>query len=120
MSSFDIGSVSFDDLASEVFSRCVNAIEQSRLQDVPDEALGQMYGGILRIFAEKAQAGCMPKPFGRNSGVTATDVVIGCSAMLNSANLAVFELAAWQAVSRLGIPAEQLKAEQRSRHDIHQ
>jgi hypothetical protein len=41
-------------------------------------------------------------PFGRNSGVTPTDVVIGASAMLDAAGLAVFELGAWQAMSRVG------------------
>jgi len=111
MSKSELELASFEDLATEIFGRCADAIDSGRLDDVPNESLGQVYGGILRMFAEKAQAGCMPKPFGRNSGVTATDVVIGCSAMLNSVNLAVFELAAWQAVSRLGIPDDQLTLE---------
>ena len=54
--------------------------------------------GEIGAFAAKSQAGPAPLPFGRNSGVSPTDVVIGCSAMLDAVNLAVFELGAWQAM----------------------
>ena len=69
---------------------------------IPDDSLGQVFASVVRLFAAKSQAGPAPLPFGRNSGVTSTDVVIGCSAMLDAAGLAVFELGAWQAMSRVG------------------
>jgi hypothetical protein len=93
---------SFAALASEISAFCADAIEANRLDDVPDDSLGQVFASVVRLFAAKAQAGPAPRPFGRNSGVTPTDVVIGASAMLDAAGLAVFELGAWQAMSRVG------------------
>ena len=92
----------FAALASEIAARCADAIEADRLDDIPDDSLGQVFASVVRLFAAKAQAGPAPVPFGRNSGVTPTDVVIGCSAMLDSVGLAVFELGAWQAMSQVG------------------
>ena len=70
----------FAALASEISARCADAIEADRLGDIPDDSLGQVFASVVRLFAAKAQAGPAPRPFGRNSGVTPTDVVIGCSA----------------------------------------
>jgi hypothetical protein len=102
MSPSDEPAASFAALASEVAARCADAIEQDRLDDIPDDSLGQIFASVVRLFAAKSQAGPAPRPFGRNSGVTPTDVVIGASAMLDAAGLAVFELGAWQAMSRVG------------------
>jgi hypothetical protein len=95
MSPSDEAAVDFGALASEISARCADAI-------IPDDSLGQVFASVVRLFAAKAQAGPAPRPFGRNSGVTPTDVVIGASAMLDAAGLAVFELGAWQAMSRVG------------------
>jgi hypothetical protein len=92
----------FSALASEIAARCAEAIDADRLNDIPDDSLGQVFASVVRLFAAKAQAGPAPRPFGRNSGVSPTDVVIGCSAMLDAVNLAVFELGAWQAMSQVG------------------
>jgi hypothetical protein len=102
MSPSDEAAAGFAALASEVAARCADAIEQDRLDDIPDDSLGQVFASVVRLFAAKSQAGPAPRPFGRNSGVTPTDVVIGASAMLDAAGLAVFELGAWQAMSRVG------------------
>lgn len=93
---------SFETLASELAALCADAIEHDRLGEIPDDSLGQVFASVVRLFAAKSQAGPAPLPFGRNSGVTSTDVVIGCSAMLDAVGLAVFELGAWQAMSRVG------------------
>jgi hypothetical protein len=92
----------FAALATEIAARCAEAIDADRLNDIPDDSLGQVFASVVRLFAAKAQAGPAPRPFGRNSGVSPTDVVIGCSAMLDAVNLAVFELGAWQAMSQVG------------------
>jgi hypothetical protein len=102
MSPSDEVAADFGALASEISARCADAIEANRLDDIPDDSLGQVFASVVRLFAAKAQAGPAPRPFGRNSGVTPTDVVIGASAMLDAAGLAVFELGAWQAMSRVG------------------
>src|SRR3954453_9513551 len=92
----------FSELASDLAAACAEAIGANRLDEIPDDALGQVFGAIVRLYAAKAQAGNAPRPYGRNSGVTVTDVAIGCTALLESAGLEVFELGAWQSMSGIG------------------
>jgi hypothetical protein len=92
----------FAALASDIAAAIADAIEQERLDDIPDDSLGQAFGAIVRLYAAKAQLGEAPRPFGRNSGVTVTDVAIGCTALLESVGLEVFELGAWQAMCGIG------------------
>lgn len=92
----------FPELASDLAAACAEAIEADRLDDIPNESLGQAFGAIVRLYAAKAQMGTAPRPYGRNSGVTATDVAIGCTALLESAGIEVFELGAWQSMSGVG------------------
>ena len=94
--------VAFAALASDIAAACAEAIESERIGDIPDDSLGQAFGAIVRLYAAKAQLGEAPRPFGRNSGVTVTDVAIGCTALLESVGLEVFELGAWQAMSGIG------------------
>ena len=93
---------SFTDLASDISAACAEAIEANRLNDIPDDSLGQLFGAVVRLYAAKAQLGSAPKPFARNSGVTVTDVAIACTALLEGARLEVFELGAWQSMSGIG------------------
>ena len=60
------------------------------------------WNDVHRLLAAKAQAGSTPKAFGRNSGVTVTDVAIGCTAMMDAVALSVFELGGWQALAGIG------------------
>ena len=92
----------FPDLASDLAAACAEAIESNRLDDIPDDSLGQAFGAIVRLYAAKAQMGNAPRPFARNSGVTVTDVAIGCTALLEGAGIEVFELGAWQSMSGIG------------------
>lgn len=92
----------FSNLASDLAAACAEAIETQRLDDIPNDSLGQAFGAIVRLYAAKAQLGEAPRPFGRNAGVTVTDVAIGCTALLESAGLEVFELGAWQSMSGIG------------------
>jgi hypothetical protein len=93
---------SFPDLASDLAAACAEAIEANRLEDIADDSLGQVFGAIVRLYAAKAQLGPAPRPYGRNSGVTVTDVAIACTALLEGAGLEVFELGAWQSMSGIG------------------
>ena len=102
MSPSDQAAPSFEALASEISALCADAIEADRLGDIPDDSLGQVFASVVRLFAAKAQAGPAPRPFGRNSGVTVTDVAIGCTALLEGAGIEVFELGAWQSMSGIG------------------
>jgi hypothetical protein len=101
MSPSDSGE-SFEALASAIAAACAQAIDQDRIDDIPDDSLGQVFGAVVRLYAAKAQMGHAVRPFGRNSGVTVTDVAIGCTALLESVGLEVFELGAWQAMSGIG------------------
>lgn len=89
-------------MASEVAAACADAIEHDRIAEIPDDSLGQIIGAALRLYAAKAQAGNAPRPYGRNSGVTITDVAIGCTALMEGVGLQVFELGAWQSMSGVG------------------
>ena len=92
----------FSASASEIAAACAQAIEQDQLDDVPDDALGQLMASVVRLYAAQVQEGTTPHPFARNAGVTPTDVAISCTAMLQGVNLEVFELGAWQQLSGLG------------------
>lgn len=102
MSQSDLVSHTIAELASEIAATFADAIDENRLDDIPDDSLGQLFASIVRAYAAKAQADGAPRPFARNSGVTATDVMIGCTAMLEGVGLQVFELGLWQAWSRIG------------------
>jgi hypothetical protein len=102
MSSSESGGASFAALASEIAAACADAIENDRISEIPDDSLGQVIGAAVRLYAAKAQSGNAPRPFGRNSGVTITDVAIGCTAMMEGVGLQVFELGAWQSMSGIG------------------
>lgn len=93
---------SFAELASDLAAACAEAIERDTLDRIPDDSLGQAFGAIVRLYAAKAQTGHAPRPYGRNSGVTVTDVAIGCTALLEGAGIEVFELGAWQSMSGIG------------------
>jgi hypothetical protein len=102
MLKFDPTEASFAALASELAARCAQAIEEGRLDDIPNEPLGQVFASIVRVYACKADEGENGRPFGGNSGVTATDALIGCTAMLEAVGLEVFELGLWQTFTNLG------------------
>jgi hypothetical protein len=90
------------ELASELSGRLAEAVDENRLNDVADDALGAIYAAVVRCYAAKCQEGDAPPPFARNMGVTVTDVMIGCTAMLEAVNSLVFELGLWQSWTSLG------------------
>jgi hypothetical protein len=91
----DVGDA-FSSLASDLAALCAESIDKGKLSEIPNEAIGQIFASIVRVYAEKSQSGVSIRPFARNSGVTATDVAIGCIAMLDAARIELFELGAWQ------------------------
>lgn len=93
--------MSFGELTTEVSARCLEAIEKDQLQSIPSEQLGHMMATIFRVYAAKAQNGDSMIPFGRDDGVTATDVAIGCTALMDAVGLQLFELGAWQTMTNV-------------------
>lgn len=97
----------FAELASEVAALCAetfeaDAVDGNALATIPNDSLGQLLASVVRVYAAKAQSGPAPYPFARNSSVTPTDVMIGCTAMLDGLGLNVFELGMWQDMSGIG------------------
>ena len=97
----------FAELASEIAALSAetfeaDALDGEALAAIPDDSIGQLLASVIRIYAAKAQSGPAPYPFARNSSVTPTDVMIGCTAMLDGLGLNVFELGMWQDMSGIG------------------
>ena len=92
----------FADLASRISAACAEAIEANLVMELPDDSLGQALSSLIRLYAAKAQLGALPPAFGRNSGIAVTDVAIGCTAMMEAADLSLFDLGAWQSMAGVG------------------
>ncbi len=92
----------FGEIASRMAAACAEAIEEDRVADVPDGSLGQALSSLIRLYAAKAQLGMLPPVFGRNSGLAVTDVAIGCTAMMEAADISLFDLGAWQSMAGVG------------------
>jgi hypothetical protein len=59
-------------------------------------ALQALMGALCRTYAAQVEAGSDALPLAERGSVANTDVMILASALLRSANLAVFELGMWQ------------------------
>jgi len=94
--------LSFAERASDLAAEFAEAIEENRLEDIPDEALGQLFANVVKVYGAKAQEGEPPPPFARNSGVTDVDVLISCLAVLEATGSLVFELGLWQSMTSVG------------------
>ena len=90
------------ELAGEVVALFDDILKTEKLDDVPDDALGQLFASVVRLYAAKVEEGNLPRAFARNSGITATDVMIGCTAMLQAADVKIFDLGHWQSMSTIG------------------
>ncbi len=92
----------FAELASLISAACAEAIEAEQVMELPDDSLGQALASLIRLYAAMAQLGALPPAFGRNSGIAVTDVAIGCTAMMEAADLSLFDLGAWQSLAGVG------------------
>jgi hypothetical protein len=65
---------------------------------ISEEALGALLAATVRLYAARYQQDPSVRPFGRDgAGVTATDVMVATTAMLQALHLQLFELGMWQA-----------------------
>jgi hypothetical protein len=114
----DCDAATFAHLASQLARHCTQAIDGDRLADIPTDVLGQLFASVVRLYAAKAQLGATPPPFGRHGTVTATDVAIGCTAMLEGVGLTLFDLGAWQTLASVR-PAKHSSASPVSAETAH-
>ena len=89
-------------LINEVDTLMSKALKEDRLGDVPDDSLGQLFASVLRLYAAKIESGDLMRCFPRGSGVTATDAMIGCTAILQAADISIFNLNHWQSMTTIG------------------
>jgi len=88
--------------AAEIVALFNQILKEDRLGDVPDDSLGQLFASVVRLYAAKVEEGNFPRAFARDSGITATDVMIGCTAMLQATDVKLFDLGHWQSMSTIG------------------
>ena len=85
---------------SEEAARLAAAIErelaEGRTDMLTTEAFHALMGVLCRTYAAQIEAGGETLPLAERGSVANTDVMIMASALLRSANLAVFELGMWQ------------------------
>jgi len=62
---------------------------------VPDEAVQHLLTAAVRLYA--AKEGPRVRPFAEDDEVTATEVLVTVSEMLEAVDVEVFELGIWQA-----------------------
>ena len=71
-------------------------LAEGRQDMLTTEAFQALMGALCRTYAAQVEAGSDTLPLRERGSVANTDVMIMASALLRSANLAVFELGMWQ------------------------
>lgn len=89
-------------LVGQIDTLMSEALKAERLGDVPDNSLGQLFASVLRLYAAKVESGDLMRCFPRGSGITATDALIGCTAILQAADISLFTLNHWQSMTTIG------------------
>ena len=79
-------------LAAEI-ERALAAVRSDRLSA---EALQALMAALCRTYGAQIEAGLATLPLKGQGSVSNTDVMVMASALLRSADLAVFELGMWQ------------------------
>lgn len=91
-----------DELAFQLAQICEKSVETGALSTLSDAALVGALTSLLRLLGARAQNDLTVDLAIGNSRLNATDAVIACTAILESASVEVFELAAWQAMTNTG------------------
>jgi hypothetical protein len=72
------------------------AIAEGRASSLSPEALHAIMGALCRTYGAQVEAGVDVLPLAQRGSVGSTEIMMMASALLRSANLAVFELGMWQ------------------------
>lgn len=91
-----------DELAFQLADACESAVDSGNLDLISENALTSALNAMLRVLAARAQDDRTVNLATGNNRLSATDAVIACTAVLESASIEVFELAAWQAMTSKG------------------
>jgi hypothetical protein len=91
-----------DEVAFQLAEICERSVESGDFLIVSDAALTGALTAMLRLLAARAQSDLTVDLSIGNSRLSATDAAIASTAILESASIEVFELAAWQAMTSTG------------------
>lgn len=103
MLSSDLDRSAFGQQLASTAVSLADAMATGDVQAVDDGALQMLLAASVRAMAAKHQAGVALQPFGQHAAVdvpTATDVAIVVTAMLESADIEIFELGLWNSWGR--------------------
>jgi hypothetical protein len=88
---------SASDQARTLAAEIEKGIADGRLDTLSPAAFQALMAALCRLYSARSEAGSQELPLKeRGGGIANTDVMIMASALLRSANLAVFELGMWQ------------------------
>jgi hypothetical protein len=96
----------FADIASRLSALVDESINEGRIGDLDDEALGQALAALVRLYVAKAETGARIMPMGRNSTLTPTEIAVAALALLDAGRMEVFELGLWEQMGHVR-PARQ-------------
>jgi hypothetical protein len=88
---------SASDQAKALAAEIEAGIADGRLDTLSPTAFQALMAALCRLYSARSEAGANDLPLQeRGGGIANTEVMIMASALLRSANLAVFELGMWQ------------------------
>jgi hypothetical protein len=87
---------SLSDDARKLAAEIERALNDGRADALSPEAFQALMAALCRAYGAQAEAGAAWLPLKERATVAKTDVMVMASAILRSANLAVFELGMWQ------------------------
>lgn len=79
-----------------------STVEREQIQDISDRDLQLLFASVVRAYAAKHDNNPDLLPFRQSDNVTATDVAVSATGMLNASEIAVFELGMWQTIKGHG------------------
>ena len=86
------------DQTRQLVHRIQQLIEESTLEQVPDEVVQQLMTLAVRCYAAKVEAEVPLFPFTNMNALTATEVGVTVGRLIHAAELDFFELAMWQSL----------------------
>ncbi|MDR3522046.1 MAG: hypothetical protein P4L54_10595 [Acidocella sp.] len=72
------------------------ALAAGEIDKILNDDLARIFQAAVKLFAQRFQASEIDTPFANVTNVTATEVAITCTAMLEAVNIQLFELGLWQ------------------------
>jgi hypothetical protein len=90
------GSTALSADAARLAAAIERALAEGRSDMLSAQALQALMAALCRAYAVQIETGDEVLPLEQRGSVSSTDIMIMASALLRSANLAVFELGMWQ------------------------